>query len=181
MGLWDELDESYRVYFQEIAGMLRDAGTDRVSMYAAGDRLGLDRDRAKRAGEELISNGFLEIRTLSGDVGLTEEGAAVAERLAGGSADTASQRLGTAEILTVEDRGLVETLTARLKLETGVRSWHFDALNDLMADVKTIEAQMLSSRPKTAIVRECLHSIADILASSQANDLVADVKRAIGD
>ncbi len=100
MGLWDELDESVRVFFQEIAGLLRDTGTDRVSMYAAGDRLGLPRDRAKHAGEELISHGFLEIRTLSGDVGLTEDGAAVAESLSGTAADTDAPRLGTAERLT---------------------------------------------------------------------------------
>ncbi len=71
-------------------------------------------------------------------------------------------------------------LTARLKLEVGSRSWHFDALNDLMADLKTIEAQLLSSRPKTAIIRECLRSIAGILSSASADDLEVDIRSAIG-
>ena len=42
---------------------------------------------------------------------------------------------------------------------------------ELMADLKSIDAQLGSSRPKTAIVRACLHSISGVVIETTNREL----------
>ena len=44
----------------------------------------------------------------------------------------------------------------------------YEALSELMTDLKTVDIQLESARPKTAILRECFRSIKSVL--DQAGD-----------
>jgi hypothetical protein len=70
---------------------------------------------------------------------------------------------------------VVTRLTAEIKGDTGRLGLEFDQLNELVADIKTIETQLTSTRPKTAIVRECFRSLKDLLARTSATDTTAQV------
>ena len=48
-----------------------------VSMYDIGGLLGMDRDTASRVAQELMGQQLAEIRTLSGGIGISTDGAAI--------------------------------------------------------------------------------------------------------
>jgi len=76
---------------------------------------------------------------------------------AGGSSDV--WRLGTASPLNTAGCEQVEHVLARLKSDLGQSALAFEALSEMIADIRTIEAQMASPKPKTMIVRECFASL----------------------
>jgi hypothetical protein len=50
-----------------------------------------------------------------------------------------------------------------------------------MADIKSIDAQLGSSRPKTAIIRECLRSIKEVLEDLADSESVVQVRALLGE
>jgi hypothetical protein len=50
-----------------------------------------------------------------------------------------------------------------------------------MADLKTIDAQLSSPNPKTAIIRECFRSIVGLLQSMDNDDTLKSVKTLLGE
>ena len=150
--------------FEETGG---DPG-NQVSMYDIGDRIGLNREDASRIAEELIGSQLVEIRTLSGGIGISVDGSEMVQKIIGppssGIEETA--KLGNEVVLNPAGRQAAEQLVTELKGQTGTLGLDFDNLTELMADLKTIDAQMGSSRPKTAIIRECLRSIGNLLSGT---------------
>jgi hypothetical protein len=49
-----------------------------------------------------------------------------------------------------------------------------------MADLKTIDAQLESSRPKTAIIRECLRSVLAVCKNSGDNKIFDRIRTLVG-
>ena len=142
--------------------------SEQVSMYDIGESLSLERDDASNVATELIGLQLIEIRTLSGGIGITAEGAEKAQQLLGGQgfSESAVSKLGVDPILDAGGQQSIEKATTELKNRLGSLGVDFDTLSELTADLKTIDAQLGSSRPKTAIVRECLRSLKDALARS---------------
>jgi hypothetical protein len=75
----------------------------------------------------------------------------------------------------------VEQVTDVLKNQTGNLGLDFDGLSELMADLKTIDAQLGSSRPKTAIIRECLRSIKALLEAQPESESLLKVNGLLGE
>ncbi|MEJ2219236.1 MAG: hypothetical protein P8X80_00310, partial [Desulfobacterales bacterium] len=75
----------------------------------------------------------------------------------------------------------LEHATGELKSQTGNLGLDFDGLSELMADLKTIDAQLGSSRPKTAIIRECLRSIKEVLEGGGNNDGLVKIRALLGE
>ena len=127
-------------------------------MYTMGETVGLDREDSARAAEDLIAKGLVEIRTLAGGIGLSEEGASLlAETDEGHAAD----RLGTASPLSPPQHEMVERTLTRLKTDLGERGLPFETLSEMIADIRSIEAQLASPKAKTAIIRACFDSLRD--------------------
>lgn len=152
------------------------------SMYQVGSEIGLEKSLAGKIAEELIGLGMVEIRTLSGGIGITPGGAEEARRLGagGGSGEGPGRRLGDGPIVEPAGRQGIENLTTTLKNRAGALGLAFEELSELMADLKTIDAQMTSPRPKTAVVRESLRSVAQLLQKREAADLYAMVTDFLG-
>lgn len=154
-----------------------------VSMYDLGEGLGLDRDTSSRVAETLIGLQLVEIRTLSGGIGISTEGANQVKRLTGGvsSADGSPGKLTDQPVMDpISCRG-VEQAAGELKNQAGNLGLDFDGLSELMADLKTIDAQLGSSRPKTAIIRECLRSLKEILQGVGNGASLEKVKGLLGE
>jgi hypothetical protein len=49
-----------------------------------------------------------------------------------------------------------------------------------MADLKTVDAQLGSSRPKTAIIRECLRSVLAVCKNTGDNKISDRIRTLIG-
>ena len=70
---------------------------------------------------------------------------------------------------------------ARFDQEGRIIELDFDGLSELMADLKTIDAQLGSSRPKTAIIRECLRSLKSILEAASEGEILVKVRGLLGE
>jgi hypothetical protein len=123
--------------------------------------------------------GFAEIRTLSGGISITLEGIAKTRILNGKSETTDHNKisLGDAVILEGTQRLSIEQVVADLKSQTGNLGLDFDTLTELVSDLKTIESQLMSSRPKTAIVRECFRSIKEALEKTGPQESIEKIKQ----
>jgi hypothetical protein len=60
----------------------------------------------------------------------------------------------------------VEQVAADLKVGLGGFGLAVDGLTELLTDLKTIDVQLTSPCPKTAIVRECFRSVRRLLAKA---------------
>ncbi len=174
-------DETLRAFISALRAQMDAGGPQQASMFAVGESLGMDRPAAQRAAEALIGMGLVEVRTLAGDIGLSDEGTALCDTLTGPGAGDAPNGLGGGPFMTDADRRVTETIAGQVKHLAGDKSWAFDVLTDLMADLKTIDAQLLSSRPKTAIIKECFRSIHALLADAGLSEVADSVAGVLGE
>jgi hypothetical protein len=163
-----ELDEDTRRYLIALCEATGGETAAQVSMYGIGEALGFDRTAAGRLAETLIGCDLVEVRTLSGGVGLTAEGVAEGRKSGAqlpGEADT-GPRLGDGPVVDAAARQAVEGVAGELKVGLGGFGLAADGLSELLTDLKTIDVQLTSPRPKTAIVRECLGSVGRLLKAA---------------
>lgn len=177
-----ELDETCQQFLIQLFEQTGGEPSAQVSMYEVGEGLGLDRDSSSRAAETLIGLQLVEIRTLSGGIGISTEGANEVKRLTGGAnpADVSPSTLTDQPVMDSPSCQGVEQIAGELKSHAGNLGLDFDRLSELMADLKTIDAQLGSSRPKTAIIRECLRSLKSILEAASEGEILVKVRGLLG-
>jgi hypothetical protein len=160
------LDQTDRDFLQQLYDNTDGDTSTQVSMYEVGASLNLDRDASSQAAQTLIGLDLAEIKTLSGGIGISAEGVAWIEG-DGTDHETATgtgARLSGDPVLGPAELESVEHLSGYLKKEAGGLGLDFDRLTELVADLRTIDAQLTSSRPKTDIVRGCFKSIETLMA-----------------
>jgi hypothetical protein len=179
----NELDDSGQQFLIQLFEQTGGDPTAQVSMYDVGECLGLDRDTASRVAENLIGLQLVEIRTLSGGVGISADGASQVRHLTGSTpaADRSPGKLTDQPVMDSISRRGVEQVAEDLKSHAGNLGLDFDGLSELMADLKTMDAQLGSSRPKTAIIRECLLSLKEVLEDSAETEVLLKVKALLGE
>ncbi len=178
----DEIDITGQQFLIQLFEKTKGDSTMQVSMYDIGDQVGLDRDIASAVAQELIGSMLVEIRTLSGGICISTDGSQMAQKLIGPAASSGDEfaELDDAPLLKSSGRQAVEQIASELKKQAGSLGLDFDTLTELMADLKTIDAQLGSSRPKTAIIRECLRSVLAVLKNCADNKLSGRVSALIG-
>ena len=174
----DDLGQQFLIQLFEQAG--GDVSTQ-VSMYDIGEALGMDRDTASSVAQELMGRQLAEIRTLSGGIGISADGSARIQKLMGPMTSDSSEPadLGHGPVLNSAGQQTVGQVISELKNQTGSLGLDFDTLGELMADLKTMEAQLDSSRPKTAIIRECLRSVLDVVEKAQSRQMVDRIRNLV--
>ena len=178
-----ELDESGQQFLIQLFEQTGGDPSAQVSMYDVGGEFGLDRDTSSRVAETLIGLQLVEIRTLSGGIGISTEGVSEVSRLTGGvpSADGSPGKLTDQPVMDSISCQGVEQVAGELKSQAGNLGLDFDGLSELMADLKSIDAQLGSSRPKTAIIRECLGSIKEVLEGAGSGDSLLKIRGLLGE
>ncbi len=174
------IDENHPLLLQMLAELFRHSGGDlsvSVSMYDLGAKTGIDRETAQEVGQAMIGAGMASIVSLSGKIGITAEGIACLQThgMAQPAETKSVVRLGSGPVIDAAAKEAIEGIVARIKAETGQQRWTFDALAELMADLRTVEAQLSSPRPKTAIFRECLRSLRALLEGNGARGELARI------
>ena len=177
------LDERSRQFLIQLFEQTNGDPSAQASMYAIGENLGMDRDTSCRVAENLIGLQLVEIRTLSGGIGISSDGAVEVKGLMGGTAPAGKLpgRLGDRPVLDPIDCQAVQQVAAEIKIRAGGLGLDFDGLSELMADLKTMDAQLGSRRPKTAIIRECLRSLKENLQASAENEIVVKIIGLLGE
>ena len=161
-----------RSYLEELRTRTRGDGDARVSMFEVGEALGLERAEAGSLAEDLIVQGWVELKTLAGGIGITAQGLSIVNGAgAGPSPGVAGLRLGGGAVLDADGRLVVAKLVADIRAAALDRKMTLGQAEELLVDVKTLEVQMLSPRPKTAIVRELLRSMQGGLQGLGAREL----------
>jgi hypothetical protein len=178
----NQIKEDEQKFLAELFKQTKGDISGQVSMYTVGAALEMDKELSKRTAEELIGWNLAEIRTLSGGIGITSEGVEEAKKLgAGGFQEEGAVRLGNAAVTDDNARQAIEKIINDLKNRTGKLGLDFNALTELMADLKTIDAQLTSSKPKTAIFRECFRSVRGVLKNTADADTVRQISGLLGE
>jgi hypothetical protein len=179
---FDDLDEAARQFLQRLFEQTEGQSSRQVSMYELGAALGWDRDAASGAAQGLMAAGLVEIRTLSGGIGISVDGASVVQSALGPvNRGPAMARLGSGRIMDKTACQAVERVCEDITTRAGNLGLESDALGEVMADLKTVLAQLGSPRPKTAIVREGLRSLEGVLKQFAGNSSLAFVRALIAD
>ncbi len=172
----DQIGENEKKFLLELFKQTKGNTAAKVSMYDVGAAIGLDKPDAKHMAEEMMALGLIEVRTLSGGIAMTDQGLEKAGEMgASGTGANAGVRLDNTPVLNDSARQAVENLVAALKVGIAKSGSDFDMLNDLIADIRTIEAQLFSSKPKTAIIRECFRSIKGGLKTKEYSDQIRNL------
>mgnify|MGYP001827430421 CR=1 FL=1 len=158
-----ELDQREAAYLDAMVVQCQGDPSKQVSMYAVGEAVGMDRDTASKVCQELIAFGLVEIKTLSGGVGLTADGVAAGGLESGGASSASGPKLKKGPVLDEDDRQAVTTVIDELKGAAGRWDLTYEQMAALVIDTKTIETQLLAPRPKTAIVKAVCASLAELV------------------
>lgn len=168
-------------YLQQLYQSTAGKTDAQVSMFAVGETMGLDKTTAGKIAEDLIGNGLVEVKTLSGGIGITDLGI---ERVQadGGSPAAASDdlQLNSGPVLDDSGRQAMEAVLSKLRDHIAAAKSSYDRLEELVIDMKTIEVQLLSPRPKTAIFREALFSLQSTFKRVGATAMAEQLSRMTG-
>lgn len=148
----------------------------KISMYDTGAALGLEKAEAGKLAEEVIAQGWAEIKTLSGDIGITSEGIAASGTDGSENSSTSTPSMGKGPIVQDADRIVVERVLERIQNELVDMSLPYDTLEEIVMDLKTTRVQLLSPKPKTAIIIAALNSLKSALGAAGATDTAAQIQ-----
>lgn len=145
-----------------------------ASMQSVGEAVGHDKTEATALAEELMINELVELKTLAGGIGITEAGLAVlAENgmISGKTEKTLS--LSGEKVLTGEDRAVLDELLAELRKAVAAGSSDYADLEEAVMDIKTLEVQLLSPRPKAAVAIGVMDSLGIFLKKISREDILS--------
>jgi len=150
-----------------------------VSMYEIGSALQLEKETITHQTEFLIGLGLVEIKTLSGGIGITENGAeyAMAHGAGASMGDFASEKLGTDRILRDGKQRLIEAFVEAIRHSVSQSELAVGNQAEIDADIRTIETQMTSPNPKTSIIRCCFESLAMQLEQTSQEPVLTQIQR----
>lgn len=175
-----ELDEKSRAFLNLLAQRSDEDSHHQASMYDIGSDMGLDRDESQQLAEMLMAESFVEIINLSGAIGITRSGLDALDEPTGGD-EPSRKALCTGAIMDESSIKLVEMTTSDIKGRCGNIGLSFDNLTEMIADLKTIDAQLFSPQPKTVIIREALSAIRGILERAGERECSAKIGALLGD
>ena len=163
----DTIRPEVKMYLFELFQKTEGDSAAQVSMFEVGAALGLAKEDAGKMAETLIGEGLAEVKTLSGGIGITASGIETVQAAGGaGAADTAVAGLGTGPVLVDKGRAAAVSICAEIKAHIAQSKAPYEHLEEMVMDLKCIDVQLLSPRPKTAIVREALRALQDTLKAS---------------
>ncbi len=160
-----------RAFLNQLCTMTQGDPDIQVSMYDIGAALGVEKSEAGSLAESLFIQDLAELKTLSGGIAITENGLKTLGRSLPGTPHEQSLTLGRAPVLDPEKIEMVSKLLAEIKTalekETNAYAW----VEEVVMDIKTMEVQLLSPKPKTGIVKEIFTSLHRNLKQTGAKDL----------
>ncbi|MCP3873745.1 MAG: hypothetical protein GY699_11385 [Desulfobacteraceae bacterium] len=162
-----------KAFLYELYTMTQDDMDVQVSMYDVGSALGLEKDDASAMAENLFIQGVAELKTLSGGIGITRQGLEALDVKVAPKSNGEVLTLGTSTIIEDQGQKALEKILQEIKKCLAQTQQPYEQLEEIVIDIKTIETQMLSPTPKTAIIREILRSLHNSLKISGPKDLTA--------
>jgi len=160
-----------KAYLYELYTRTKGDPQVQVSMYEVGGSLGLERNEARKMAEDLFIDGYAELKTLAGGIGITSQGLEFLDVKIVLQPDNEAPSLGSNTILEVQGKEAVEKIIGGIKESLTGNSKAYIKLEEMVIDIKTIEVQMLSPNPKTAVIREILRSLSQSIEGEENQGL----------
>jgi len=177
-----ELDEKGQRFLIELFTQTKGNPSAKASMFDIGAKLDMDKHLSSRTAEILISWELAEVKTLSGAIGITEAGIEeVRKSGAAGSEFSGGLRLNDTPVIDDSGCKMIEQFLIPLKNQIGSMGFNFEDMTEIVADLKSIDAQLTSSRVKTAIIRESFRSVRNNLKKVKATEIVNQINRLLGE
>lgn len=175
-----ELDDKCRTYLKALAHRTDEDTNRQASMFDIGAELNLDRNESQRVAEMLMAEALVEIRNLSGAIAITRLGIDAINELTGDNGPK-PQTLCTTAVLDEISIRLVEMAISQIKIRCGNIGLEYEALAEMIADLKTIDTQLFSPYPKTVIIREALSAIRKGLNRAGEKECCTKIGELLGD
>lgn len=167
-------------YLEELHRLTGGDTETQISMYDVGAAIGLDKSQAGSIAEELMVQGQAELRTLAGGISITVEGlTALGITVATPQSAESGFHLSKGPVADDSDRRTMQLISEEIKKAVSGLKLEFDLLEEIVLDLKTIEIQMLSNKPKIPILREILRSLHAALETAHAEKTAAQLKTVI--
>lgn len=148
---------------------------NQAASHDIGAALGLEPDESGEIAQNLCIMGFAELKTLSGDVGITVQGLKEINQKAPAGSSAATASLSQGPVLDPEDIKTMTSILEAIKEKTAPASLSYEKTEEIVIDIKTIEIQMLSPRPKTEIIKATLQSLKQGLSDLGDTELMARI------
>lgn len=172
-------DLNLKSYLEELYRQTAGNTEAQVSMYDLGAAIGLDKAEAGSVAEQLMVQGQAELRTLAGGISITPEGLAFLGIAVPAAASVENGFfLGKGPVADDNDRRTIHLLTQEIKNGLSGLSIEYELLEEIILDLKTIDVQMLSPKPKIAVLREIMRSLHAAFAAADAGD-IADLLKTV--
>lgn len=173
-------DLKLRSYLEELYRQTAGNTEAQVSMYDLGAAIGFDKAEAGSIAEQLMVQGQVELRTLAGGISITSEGLAFLGIAVPAAASTENGFfLGKGPVADENDRRTIHLLTQEIKIGLSGLSVDYELLEEIVLDLKTIDVQMLSPKPKIAVLREIMRSLHNAFAAADAGKVANMLKTVI--
>lgn len=146
---------------------------NQVSMHDVGAALGMDKSQAGALGEELIVEGLADLRTLAGGIAITSQGLEMLQKAGLITAVIAKSdfQLSGGPVLQEADHEEIEKILEKIRQAVSQQTAAFEVLEEIVIDLKTIEVQLLSPKPKTAVVCQVFSSLQSSLKELGLDEL----------
>jgi len=165
-------------FLYQLYTMTRGDTEAQVSMYDVGAELSIGNNDAGKLAEALYSEGFAELKTLSGGIGITQVGLKVLNK-EDKSVESNLLQLNQGPVLDQRGHEASVTILKEIKAASSNLKLTYEQTDELVIDIKSMEIQMLSPHPKTGIIREILASILKNLESIIPESLKLNLKSMI--
>ena len=144
-------------FLQELYRLTGGELDQQASMYDVGAGLALEKNEAGRLAEELMVEGLIDLKTLAGGICLTDEGL---ENLGYRSKPQQNEnlQLGSGPIATDHDRVVIEQISQEIRQAMQI-AMDYETTELLVIHLKTIEVQMLSEKPRLAVIKTLFTAI----------------------
>jgi len=162
-------DHSLKSYLEELYRRTDGNTEAQVSMYDLGAAIGLDKTEAGSVAEQLMVQGQAELRTLAGGISITPEGlTSLGIAVPAAAMVKSGFSLGKGPVADENDRRTIHQLTQEIKDALVGLSVEYELLEEIILDLKTIDVQLLSPKPKIAVLREIMRSLHNALTTADA-------------
>ncbi len=156
----DEHTERVNNFLYELYRQVESQEMSQVSMHSVGANIGMDKAEATALAEELMINELVELKTLAGEIGITPAGFEVLqEHGLVVEKSVKNYKLSGEPVLTDGDQKVVLDILSMVQLALAHGTSEYEQLEEAVIDIKTVEVQLLSPQPKTAIVLAVFSSL----------------------
>ncbi len=147
----------------------------KTTMKDVGAAIGLDKEQSGKVAEELIGKGYVEIKTLSGGIGITSEGVETARAQGAAPVGGSGARLSDRPTLNDDDRQTVNGIVSDTKQAVSKLKSDYTGLEQMVIHIKTIEVYLLAPKPATSVIKALLTALKDEFEQSGAKDIAGSI------